>query len=1608
MRAHQPIQQANTSKTSTNGKKINADVANSPTPLDTVLSLHSTLGNREVQRLVESGALQPKLTVGAPNDIYEQEADRVADQVMRMPETPVVEPPAIPRLQPIAPVQRMCPECEEELQKQESSEDEDLQRQPLETDDESLGLQRSRQFPPHPVQRICSECEGDLQRQEIETEDELQRHLPNEGNEESLQRESEIEDEPGDILQTKDASAETPSVTSEVESRIHAQRGGGQPLPASSRDFFGPRIGADFSSVRVHANAGADTLNRQLNARAFTTGQDIFFRRGEYNPGSSSGQKLLAHELTHVVQQNGSKVQRHSKNAPLSNKRIWLAPKPNHGVRVKRNGEAANKRDDQQNRSITSATGKTPVSSTIEQSFDSSSSPPFSVQRLCSDCEQELQTQPLEEPEDAASIQTKLAPEDENKERVQAEPGQLPLAKGLIPELALQRFMDPTSQVSARESTSVSVIQCEAAQPSASTPVSSPTAGTNQPSTPPAGPSAGTATTEATSGGTPDAGPASGEVPAPPPGGAQGGGESNLLMPEPPEGLSEADEGRLEQVETNATEAASNQEELPSAEENVLEAREGVDEPAEETTARAEADLAAALGSRPEPSPEIEALCARIREVIRSKRPPDEDSLVDSDPSDEAEAAGDLVESSVEGDVERVESSYDELDEPQEGEPQQIAEDVELPPESVETPEIGAQQAVPDPVPDEDVSLDADVEASASKMEDAGMNTEPAQLVESGPIAEARGAQGELSAAAERDPAEVLAEQQEARAQASADMAALQQQAVETLLAARAETVTATGTQQEGMVGSEEQMRTRVSAQAQSIFDNAQTRVNTLLEPLTATAMRRWETGVEVLSTQFEQDLARVKRWIDERYSGVGGAVLEVVEDVIGMPGWVTEAYNRAEQNFGDGVCELIREISAQVNGVIETCETIIDDANRQINDLFTNLPESLQEWAAGEQARFTERLDELHNQVTSTRDDFNQNLAQRASQSVQEVRERIHALRQEARGLIGRIEDAVNQFLEDPAKFIIDGLLELVGIPPPSFWALINRIQSVIASIADDPMNFANNLMSALGQGFQSFFDNFAEHMLDGLLDWLFSGLGSVGVEIPGDFSLESVITFFLQLMGISWENIREILARHIGEENVALLEKAYELIANLIEMGPQGMYEMIKEQLDPQTILDQVIQAAIDYLIEALITQVTARIIALFNPAGAIVQAVEAIYRVLSWIFNNAARIFSLVETVVNGAADLIAGNIGGMATAVEGALARLIAPVIDFLAGYVGLGDLPEKIADTIRGFQQWILGIIDRVVGWLAERARGLLAALGIGETEGEDDDEVAYDDPEKEAQVRAGLAAIDAAEQGYLDQGKISREEAEQVAASVKRDHPVFTRLEVVDGGDRWNYDYAASPGKTKQGEEKEENAELPVSVNDRIKARYRTGLWVATIDEIDTERRLVIFTLTAQNLRWSMNFDVFRTKYAQGVEIMPYTGQSAAEELRSESEMREELGPAEPGKERHHLIPLSVAASHPLVQKAIERGIPPYRPNSGLVYLPKDEAAAQEMPGLPIHSGSHPRWSARVRELLDAKQTQLSIAFGSLDQIPERQLTSAVRAVQNLLRNELGSWSRLE
>ena len=118
-----------------------------------------------------------------------------------------------------------------------------------------------------------------------------------------IQHESNGEEEEGVPPQIKDTPGRTPPVTADVQARVLSLRSGGQHLPGATRAFFESRFNYNFSHVRVHTGAQAAEAARAMNARAFTIGRDMVFGSGQYAPESNEGQQLLAHELTHVVQQ---------------------------------------------------------------------------------------------------------------------------------------------------------------------------------------------------------------------------------------------------------------------------------------------------------------------------------------------------------------------------------------------------------------------------------------------------------------------------------------------------------------------------------------------------------------------------------------------------------------------------------------------------------------------------------------------------------------------------------------------------------------------------------------------------------------------------------------------------------------------------------------------------------------------------------------------------------------------------------------------------------------------------------------------------------------------------------------------------------------------------------------------------------------------------------------------------------------------------------------------------------------------------------------------------------------------------------------------------------
>ncbi|WP_298892649.1 DUF4157 domain-containing protein [uncultured Psychroserpens sp.] len=235
-----------------------------------------------------SSAIQTKLTIGQANDKYEVEADAMADKVVQRLNQPVTNSIAN---KPSGLIQRQCSSCEEEekLQKKEDLLDKEtnaVQLKPIfESNSEETNVQ-AKLINTSIVQTKCATCDQE---------------------EYVLRKEEEELPDNDQLLQRK--GIDTPSEnTSNLESRLNSSKGGGRSLPSDLQTSMGSEFGADFSKVKIHTGSEAVQMSQDIGAQAFTHGSDIYFNEGKYDTNSNSGKHLLAHELTHTVQQGASDV----------------------------------------------------------------------------------------------------------------------------------------------------------------------------------------------------------------------------------------------------------------------------------------------------------------------------------------------------------------------------------------------------------------------------------------------------------------------------------------------------------------------------------------------------------------------------------------------------------------------------------------------------------------------------------------------------------------------------------------------------------------------------------------------------------------------------------------------------------------------------------------------------------------------------------------------------------------------------------------------------------------------------------------------------------------------------------------------------------------------------------------------------------------------------------------------------------------------------------------------------------------------------------------------------------------------------------------------------
>jgi len=287
-----------------------------------------------------SGAVQTKLSIGQPGDKYEREADSVADRVVNHS---AGQAPAVQQKQEISSIQRLATPIEDEklgTSDARMRKDKEIQEKsdPAAKEEEKPGAVQKMDAPkeeekPGAVQKMDAPKEeekpGAVQKMDAPKEEEKpgavqKMDAPKEEEKPGVVQKMDApkeEEKPG-AVQKKDAPKEEEkapvqaksdapaTVSPALSGQIESSSGRGRQLPDKTRSEMEQGIGADFRGVNIHTDEEAAGMNRELGAQAFTHGQDIYFNNGKYNPDTSSGKRLLAHELTHVVQQDKGTIRK--------------------------------------------------------------------------------------------------------------------------------------------------------------------------------------------------------------------------------------------------------------------------------------------------------------------------------------------------------------------------------------------------------------------------------------------------------------------------------------------------------------------------------------------------------------------------------------------------------------------------------------------------------------------------------------------------------------------------------------------------------------------------------------------------------------------------------------------------------------------------------------------------------------------------------------------------------------------------------------------------------------------------------------------------------------------------------------------------------------------------------------------------------------------------------------------------------------------------------------------------------------------------------------------------------------------------------------------------
>jgi hypothetical protein len=660
---------------------------------------------------------------------------------------------------------------------------------------------------------------------------------------------------------------------------------------------------------------------------------------------------------------------------------------------------------------------------------------------------------------------------------------------------------------------------------------------------------------------------------------------------------------------------------------------------------------------------------------------------------------------------------------------------LEKPEAGAKPSDIGAAKATPKPKPEAEVSAPMKAESQKLDQQMAAANVTEEQLANSGEsqFVKAVGAKKEAQAKAVEAPQTYRQQEQATLNQAQTEAQTTSQTQLEGMQGQREQLLTQVTGRQDEAKTKDEQERTKIANDIDSIYQKTKSDVEGILNGLDTEVTNRFKVAADTAKQKFEEHVAPHMEEYKQRYDGIWGAGRWVKDKLLGVPSEVTAFFTEGRNLYREEINTALTGIANYVAEQLNQAKQRIEEGRQKIQEYVASLPEALQQVGTQAAQDIQSKFDELETSVKDKETQLVDTLAQQYTENLQQLDAQIDEMK------------ASNQPWFAQAFDAMAGAIETINKLKDMLMGVLAKAASAIGSIIKDPIGFLGHLVSGIRQGLDNFVGNIMTHLQTGLMGWLTGAMGAMGLQLPEDiFSLQGIFSLVTQILGMTWDYIRLKAVKLFGEPMVAGMEKSVEIFQIIANQGPMGLWEHVQEQFGD--LKETVIEEIKGMLITQVIMAGVKWIIGLLNPASAFVKAAMAIYDIVMFFVNQGSQVVELVSAITDAVVAIASGAVGGAAKLVENALAKSLPVVIGFLASLLGIGDLAKKVQGIVKKVRDRIDKAIDKVL----QKARNLFKGKKASKEDTKKEDEAKH-----KKIAKAALEKIDREEEGKNTQEVIA-------------------------------------------------------------------------------------------------------------------------------------------------------------------------------------------------------------------------------------------------------------